>query len=429
MFTGLWYILFFFLLLFACGNHFGSSAACRRESCLKAAFAEPAEASQAASFIAGNQDALVRLKDYSERMVREKARGNQAYISKILYFLMLLSLVFVTSWLVIMLYVLLIKAYRIRRDKRRAIIEVRYLRIIASCLSRKNVSAYPHFPRLRSTFNQKVLINQLYRLSASMIGRQRERLNIFYENRHIKKLMNRALCLICKDVKTRYMKYFSIRRLSYEQLERVQKHLNSRNHQLRLFSQLAVLNYEPQMLGDILAGYKHPLTTWDQMHIFDLMLRRSSHPVDYYDFIDHENPTVVIFALRMIRYFFLKDEREHKIIPLLSHSSEQIRYEALKTASDLKVEEVDKLLLAYISEINEKYKELIIEFLIRNGLVSSGELMDFFHQEKDRVAKLYILEAIQNRYPTGEDLIRKLEQMTSDPDVRAMCLHVMEKSL
>jgi hypothetical protein len=370
-----------------------------------------------------------KVMELSGQILQEKNSPGVSASSWFVSVLIFLSLAFVASWGVIIPYVLLMKFYRVERENKRGIIGRRYLRIISTYLSAQRDSESPSFPGLSSVFHKKILISQLYGLSVSLIGKQQERLNTLYDLRPVKRMMDRGLRSFCRCGKSRYLKYFAVRRMCYEQLLRVRKHLNSRNPQLRLSTQLAVLNYEPRLLNDILAGYKYPLTTWDQMHIFELMLRRPTHPVDYYQLIDHENPTVVLFALRMIRFFYLKDEREQKIIPLMSHSSEQIRYEALKTASELKLEKVDKLLLAYISEINEKHKELIIEFLIRNRLVSTGELMDFFHQEKDPVAKLHILESILNKHPAGEELILKLQHMTSDPDVRSMCLHVREKSL
>jgi deoxyadenosine/deoxycytidine kinase len=130
----------------------------------------------------------------------------------------------------------------------------------------------------------------------------------------------------------------------------------------------------------------------------------------------------------MIRFFYLKNERESEIIPLLTHSNEQIRYEALKTAVDLNIDQVNKLLLAYISEINEKYKELIIEFLIKNKIVSSGELMDFFHQENDKRHKLYILQTIYNKDPRGDELIKKLKDFTNNEEIDSMCLHVLNNA-
>jgi len=369
------------------------------------------------------------VRELSGQILQEKDSPGVSPSSWVVSVLILMSMAFVASWVVIIPYVWLIRFYRVERDKRKAMIETRYLRIIGSFLSNQRESGYPFFPGMSTIIHKKILISQLYGLSVSLIGKQQERLNTLYDFRPVKRLMDRGLRSFSCCAKSQYLKYFSIRRMSYEQLERIRKHLNSRNDELRLATQLAVLNYEPRLLNDILAGYKYPLTTWDQMHIFELMLRRPTHPVDHYQLIDHENSTVVLFALRMIRFFYLKDEREQKIVPLMSHSNEQIRYEALKTASELKLENVDKLLLAYISEINEKHKELIIEFLIRNRLVSSGELMDFFHQEKDPVAKLHILKSILNKHPAGEELILNLQQMTSDSDIRTMCLHVREKSL
>ena len=422
-------ILFFLVVLSGCGRQTGLHTDRSGDLWL---LSDPAGVHRMTSNPSGmdhEKGLLNKVRELSGQILQEGDHSSVTLSSWVVSGLILLSMAFVASWVVIIPCVWLIKSYRVEQDNRTAIIERRYLRIIGSYLSAERELESPSFPGLSLASHRKILIGQLYGLSTSMMGRQQERLNALYDNRQVKRLMDKGLGSSCKCSKSRYLKYFSVRRMSYEQLQRVRKHLNSRNTQLRLATQLAVLNYEPRLLNDILVGYKYSLTTWDQMHIFELMLRRPTHPVDYYELIDHENPTVVLFALRMIRFFYLKDEREQKIIPLMSHSNEQIRYEALKTASELKLEKVDKLLLAYISEINEKHKELIIEFLIRNKLVSSGELMDFFHQEKDPVAKLHILESIQNKYPAGEELISKLQQMTTDPEVRSMCLHVMEKSL
>jgi hypothetical protein len=343
--------------------------------------------------------------------------------------MVLFVVVFLMMWLIILCYVLMARYYRKKRERCKEVIKTKYLRIIASYLSGKDDAALPKFPGLGNKFNRKILMNQLYDLSESLIGRQGERLNALYNLPQLQMLLKKGMNMRSSAARIKYLRLYSVVPLTYDHYRCVQKYLDSPDPQLRLAAQLAILNYNPRLIGDILRSCSCHLTTWDQMHLFDMMIRRTSEPVDYYDFIHEENPTVVVFALRMIRFLYLKNEKEHEIVTLLGHSNDQVRYEALKTASDLNIEKVDKLLLAYLSEISEKYKRLIIEFLVSNKLISSEELLAFFRRENTPVCKFYILQTIQNRYPTGEELIRELSLQTNDGEERSMCLHLLEKTL
>ena len=325
--------------------------------------------------------------------------------------------------------VFLIKARRTLREKRRKNTGRQYLSIIAEYVVNKQQFEYPSFPRLYNPLNRAVLIEQIYDLSQSLFGpKQNKLLKLF----RIRKLLRHILfnfAISGKAVKATYLKLFSVVILNQNLLHKFYKYLFSKHNEIRRFAQLSLLNYDTDSLKEILDNYPYYLTLWDQIHILEIIERRATIPPDFYIYLKSNNPSVVIFGLRMIRIFYQKGPGQEIIIELLSHSYEDIRYEALKTASDLNIEGVNKVLLAYLSELGPKYKELIIEYLININMLDDNMIFQLFFNEKEDLNRLNILKTVYNNSSYGKMILEDLENYTEDENVRSMCKYILENAI
>ena len=325
--------------------------------------------------------------------------------------------------------VYILKAIRSYRSKRKDAIAATYLRLIADYLVNRKQSEYPIFPKLQNALNRNVLIAMIYQLSQDFFGKKQNKMLKLFRIRLLLKHVLFRIAVAPKAVKATYLKLFSVIILNKHLKNKFYKYLFSKHHEVRLFTQLAYLNYQTNHLGKILRDYPYILTTWDQIHFLEVIDRRSTIPPDFYPFLESSNDSVIIFGLRMIRIFYQKGENEHQIIGLLSHPNEDVRYEALKTATDLNIETKDKLLLAYLSEMDDKYKALIVKFLIQSGIIDEQNVQNLFYQEKNDTYRLIILETIYNCYSEGQQKIEQIRKDSEEENVKSMCTHILENAI
>lgn len=343
--------------------------------------------------------------------------------------LSVLIILLIANSIFILVYVFTIKILRRNREKRKHAISQRYLKITADYLVKKRQPEYPIYPKLYKPLNKKALIEQIYLLSQNLFGtKQNKLLKLFRIRRLLKHILVR-ISISGKYKKAANLKLFSVIIPNKFLADKFKKYQFSKNHELRRFAQLTSLNYDTNSLEEILKDYPYSLTLWDQIHFFEVIDLRSTIPPDFHPYLKSVNPTVILFGLRMIRIFYQKSEKEKQLIELLRHPDENIRYEALKTISELNVEGVDKLILAYVSEIDEKYKSLVIEYLIKNNLLDDDTLFKFFYSELKDLDRLNILKTVFNNYPNGDQLINDFKNYTEEEKIRSMCTFILENAI
>ena len=366
--------------------------------------------------------------EVTRAVLKDEYKSNNLLRKTVLLLSLLIILLLIIS-LFIVLYVFIAKTLRVYKENRKQAIASQYIKIIADYVVRKKQSEYPKLPGLYKDLRRKVLIDQIYLLSQSLFGPKQNKLLKLFRIRLLLRHVLFHIAISGKDKKAVYLKLFSVIIPNKQLNNKFKKYLHSRHHELRRFAQLASLNYNIKSLDEILRNYPYSLTLWDQIHFLEIIDRRSTIPPDFYHYLKSANPTVVLFGLRMIRIFFQKSTKENQLVELLSHSNENIRFEALKTVTELNVEGVNKIILAYLSEIGEGYKALIIKYMIKNNLLDDDTLFKFFFSEKREVDRLNILETIYNDYPNGKKLLVDFKNYTEDDKIKSMCKYILENAI
>lgn len=367
--------------------------------------------------------------EYYTRLITGKEEIKAEVLRKVVPVLLVLIILMTFSLLIIVSCILIVKSRRMYVEKKRKQTGRKYLKIIAEYLVKRKQPEYPTFHGLFSILNRRILINQIYSLSQALFGDKQNKLLKLFRIRVLLRHVLINIALYGKSRKALYIKLFSVILLNRTLYQKFQKYAHSQHHELRLYTQLAILNYNPEALPSLLDDYPHYFSLWDQIHFLEVIDRRSTVPPDFYHYLQHPNHTVVIFGLRMIRIFYQKNEKEYLITQLLAHPNEQVRYEALKTATDLYIENMNKLLLAYLSEVNDQYKTLIIRFLIQNNLLDHDELLRFFYEERDEHDKFSILKAIYNNYQNGKETVEQIRSDADEPQTKDMCNFILENAI
>lgn len=366
--------------------------------------------------------------EVTRAVLKDEYRRNNISRTIVLLLCILIILLLVSSFCIV-LYVFTIKTLKIYKEKRQYTISRQYMRIIADYVVRKQQSEYPEFPGLHKNLRRKVLIEQIYLLAQNLFGPKQNKLLKLFRIRRLLKHVLFYIAISGNNNKAVYLKLFSVIIPNKYLDNKFKKYLHSQNHELRRFAQLASLNYNINSLDEILKNYPYSLTLWDQIHLLEIIERRSTIPPDFYPYLKSANPTVVIFGLQMIRIFFQKNTQENQLVELLSHPNGDVRYEALRTVTELNVEGVNNLVLAYLSEAGAKHKTLIIKYMIKNNLLDDDTLFKFFFSEEKEVDRLNILETIYNNYPNGRGLLVDFKNYTEDDKIKSMCTYILENAI
>jgi hypothetical protein len=110
--------------------------------------------------------------------------------------------------------------------------------------------------------------------------------------------------------------------------------LNSRNEILRMEAQIALVRLSEKDHFEFLSHLKRPFSLWEQITLHDLILQHDLPVPDFQRWLSSENPTVVMFALRMIREF-RQMEAEPEIRKVLLHREPRVSRLAVEVAGDL----------------------------------------------------------------------------------------------
>jgi hypothetical protein len=116
----------------------------------------------------------------------------------------------------------------------------------------------------------------------------------------------------------------------------IYKALNSKNEILRMEAQIALVRLTDEDPFSFLFQLNRPFSLWEQITLYELIIQHDLPVPQFKKWLKASNPTVVMFALRMIREFKQKDA-EDDIRETLEHPSPEVRKLAVQVAGDLEM--------------------------------------------------------------------------------------------
>jgi SPOR domain len=182
-------------------------------------------------------------------------------------------------------------------------------------------------------YRRQVLVDQMIDVSVNLKGESEAKLNKLYMDLN---LVEDSLA------RTRSRKWHKrikgFRELAFmgirEGNDEMYRSLNSRNEILRMEAQIALVRLSDQNHFDFLSQLKRPFSLWEQITLHDLIIQHEIPVPDFQKWLNSPNPTVVMFALRMIREFRQK-EAEQEIRKALLHRDQRVSRLAVEVAGDL----------------------------------------------------------------------------------------------
>ena len=270
------------------------------------------------------------------------------------------SIVFCIS---IMLILLVFILFNRRKMEKRVILKdkilVRYQSLLMDYLQGKDSTENLKYFSDISRFEKQILINEMTDFALNLKGEQFYKLkNLYYElNFHLetfRKLKSRQWHKKIKAFKELYAMNIT------EKNDEILKYVNSKNDILRMEAQIALVYLSKETKPfEFLSDISYPFSLWEQITLHQIMIQREMKPPDFGKWLSHENRTVVMFSLRMIREF-KQIQNASKIEELMNHPNEEVRKLAIEVMGDLKLTEVlANIKIHYKDETKENCLEMI----------------------------------------------------------------------
>jgi len=339
-------------------------------------------------------------------------------------FLMLMA-AFVLSIMIIAVVIYIIKKQRYKRTRKQSRIWHHYRDILVGYLNNPNENHIPEFPGLKNRFYKNVLIQQLYELANVIYGKKQVKLNKIYQQHWLHPYLLKKIRHGDWHIRALYLKYLSVRPFRGGVVGDIHRYTRSRNDYIRLYSQLAYMSHHPDDAFSFLEGYEYQLSEWDQMNLYETMLHNSIPIPDLYQYLDSPNHSVVVFILRLIRWYLVSPGNPETLLRLIDYPNHQVRLEAYKSIVELNIKGVEDVFRYHYMKESLAVKKVMIDYFVRNKKLNIELYHNILEIEQDKKMVFYLLESLYNQSFKSQKEMMDIQEETDDPSIRAMCQHII----
>jgi hypothetical protein len=246
--------------------------------------------------------------------------------------LIITIMISVTTMIILLMVILLNRRRMEKEEDLRQYLAETYQGMIIDYLFTD--SSPDRFRKIASdTYRRQALIDQMIDVSVNLKGDAEEKLGGLY----LYLGLDRDSIKRANDFRW-HKKIKGFRELAFMNIKAanhiIYKALNSKNEILRMEAQIALVRLSDEDPFGFLFQLKRPFSLWEQITLHDLMIQHDLPVPEFKKWLKAENPTVVMFALRMIREFKQKDA-EDDVRETLEHPSPEVRKLAIQVAGDL----------------------------------------------------------------------------------------------
>jgi HEAT repeat protein len=257
------------------------------------------------------------------------------------------------------------------------------------------------------TYRRQALIDQMIDVSVNLKGDAEEKLCSLYLYLGLDRdSINRA-----NDYRW-HKKIKGFRELAFMNIKEannaIYKALNSKNEILRMEAQIALVRLTDEDPLSFLFQLIRPFSLWEQITLHELIIQHDLPVPEFKKLLKASNPTVVMFALRMIREFKQKDA-EDDVRDTLEHSSPEVRKLAVQVAGDLEMRSsLEVMKRMYKSQDYNTCLEIIRAMARMPDPSLMGFLKLVLDKEDDVQLQIEATKAIENNGEEGVKTLVKL---------------------
>jgi hypothetical protein len=362
-------------------------------------------------------------------------RGNSPWLEKYNYFGKSVALVnalifiilasFVT--MVILLITILLNRRRMEKEARlRQYLLEQYQSLIIDYLF-GNAKSDAFRSIASDNYRRQVLVDQMIDVSVNLKGDSEAKLTRLYmelelDRDSIRRAHSRKWHHRIKGF--RELAFMGIREANDE----MYKSLNSRNEILRMEAQIALVRLSDKEHFEFLSKLERPFSLWEQITLHDLILQHNIPVPEFKKWLGSANPTVVMFALRMIREFKQRDAEPEVKIALL-HRDNRVSKLAVEVCGDLDLRgTLDTMKRMYKFQDYNGCLEIVKSMGKMPELAMMGFLKLVLDKEDDVQLQIEAVKAIENM---GEEGVKALVKIMKSEykNYNIIVRHVLDRRI
>lgn len=282
-------------------------------------------------------------------------------------------------------------------------------------------------PIASDTYRRQALIDQMIDVSINLKGDAEEKLGGLYlylglDGDSIRRAHDFRWHKKIKGF--RELAFMNIKEANHE----MYKALNSKNEILRMEAQIALVRLSDEDPFGFLFQLKRPFSLWEQITLHELMIQHDLQVPEFRKFLKATNPTVVMFALRMIREF-KQISAEDEVRETLEHPSPEVRQLAVQVAGDLDMRSTLDVMKRMYK--NQNY-HTCVEIIKAMAKMPEPSLMGFLKlvldKEDDVQLQIEATKAIENN---GEEGVRTLVKLMKSEykNYNIIVRHVLDRRI
>ncbi|MGB8491815.1 MAG: HEAT repeat domain-containing protein [Bacteroidales bacterium] len=284
------------------------------------------------------------------------------------------------------------------------------------------------FRRIASdTYRRQALIDQMIDVSINLKGDAEEKLCGLY----LYLGLDRDSIKRANDFRW-HKKIKGFRELAFMNIkdanDAVYKALNSSNEILRMEAQIALVRLTDEDPFGFLFHLKRPFSLWEQITLHELIIQHDLPVPEFKKWLRATNPSVVMFALRMIKEFRQKNA-EDEVRDTLDHPSPEVRRLAVQVAGDLEMRStLESMKRMYKSQDYNTCIEIIRAMAKMPDVALMGFLRLVLDKEDDVQLQIEATKAIENN---GEEGVRTLVKLMKSEykNYNIIVRHVLDRRI
>lgn len=161
----------------------------------------------------------------------------------------------------------------------------------------------------------------------------------------------------------------------------IRKFVNDRRGVIRKQAQLATVMLREEGIAYFLDTARYRISEWQQLKLLEILRQREDfNPPRFRAWLTSENRDVVLFSLRLIRYY-RQNDAELALVTLLRHRNQVVRAAALECIREFRFHSALEPMKALFPSSNEELKLLILDTL---GIIATDTELGFLESVASR---------------------------------------------
>ena len=361
--------------------------------------------------------------------------NNNPWLKRITYFgkslalinaLIITIVICIVTMILLLLFILLNRRRMEKREKLHQYLMEKYQELIINYLF-GNAAPDDFRPIASDTYPRQVLIDQMIDVSINLKGEEARKLLGLYKHLGL----DRDSIERARNYRW-HIKIKGFRELAFMNIkdanDAIYKALNSSNEILRMEAQIALVRLGDESAFDFLSHFERPFSLWEQISLHELIVQHNLPLPQFKQWLTSSNPTVAMFALRMIREF-KQAEAEEAVHDTILHPDPAVKQLAIQVAGDLNMRStLETMKHMYKFQEYNVCLEIVRSMGKMPDLAMLGFLKLVLDKEDDVQLQIEATKAIENN---GEEGVKALVKIMKSEykNYNIIVRHVLDRRI